>query len=164
MRKHGGEVFGTVNRGDGRAAQIMESLGRLDLDNLKSETEETGAESIWFGEVAAKAKKVARDLKLAYDVARARAAEDVRRSAAPGGLRSGERITDSLIKEGADLNPLVHKAHAAWSQAEYEADLAESAKFALARKHEHLQHLTGLLSAELNARGLLTPRPNRTPI
>ncbi len=148
MRAHRGDVFGKVSRGDGRDAEIVESLGRLDLDNVKGETEETGAEALWFGEVAARAKKTARDLRLAYDVTRARAANEARLNF----NAKGERYTVDQVKEAVDLHEKVQRAFAAWSDAEYQADLAESAKFTLARKHEHLQHLSGLLNQELLAR------------
>src|SRR6266850_570161 len=33
MRPSKGQVFGSINRGDGRTAQVVESLGRLELDD-----------------------------------------------------------------------------------------------------------------------------------
>lgn len=150
MRKGKGDVFGSINRGDGRTTEVVESLGRLDLDNLVGESTEIGAESIWFGEVAARAKKAARDLRMALEVARANAGKHARLDL----VGRGERVTDAHVKELTDTHPSVLTAHAAWSQAEYEADLAESAKYAIARKHDHVKELTGLLTQEMGARSV----------
>jgi len=157
MRKHRGETFAVVKLGD-RDQHVNEGLARIDLDNLHDETQETGAEAVWYGVVAARARRLAREAELTLKVTEAVCRKEADAAAAqPSSGR--EKLTVDQRKDQATLDPRYKDAALAWIEAEERAEIAESAKFAVVRKQEHLAQLSALLLQEEAARRGRTMTP-----
>lgn len=154
----------TLDLGD-RSVQVADGLGRLDMDNLLEETEEAGAQCIWFGTLHARARRHAGELRLQRDVQAATLARDYRAGAVQ---RAEKPPTDKAVADYVLLNPDYQRAYRAHLDAEEKADVLENVKFTLARKQETCRAMAGLITAEHFARrgpdALPRPGSGRTPL
>ncbi len=64
----------------------------------------------------------------------------------------GQKLTVDQRKDAIFLTPKYQEAHRAWLDAVEAGEIAESAKYATIRKHDHVTQLTGLLAQELAAK------------
>jgi hypothetical protein len=128
----------------GRAVEIANSLGRINLDNLRDEIQETGAEAMWFGTLSAQARRVANEAKLDLDIFTAQLDQEYRRQSEARAVKA----TEDNIKSQVKLDPRYRTKYVEYLQAEEKASVVESAKFTIARKQSTLENLVGLLIAE----------------
>ena len=142
-----GKPLATIRAGD-RELQIVDSLGRIDLDNLRDEIQSTGPEAIWFGILTGEAKRRAGRAKLFLEQTEARLGKQARQDA----LARAVKTTNDAVREEVVLHPEYGAAYEQWVDAEADAQIVESAKYAVARKQSTLEQLVGLLMAEEGAR------------
>lgn len=147
MPKPETRVLARVRAGD-REIEMVSSLGRIDLDNLRNEIEETGAEAVWWGILAGEAKRKAGQAKLFLEQTEARLGKEARTLA----LQRAVKTTNDAVREEIVLHPDYGAAYKQWVDAEADASMVDSAKFTIARKQSTLEQLTGLLFAEEGAR------------
>lgn len=150
-----------------RTIELVDGLGRIDLDNMAEETQETGAVALWWGDFAARAKKRAGQFGLRKDVVRAQLSMEKRQEL----VQRGEKITEGLVDSMITTDLRYQQAYNEWLQAVEDADKIESAKFTIARKQSTLQALAPLLFQEHAARRppvvdpvATTNAPVRTPV
>lgn len=136
-----------VNLGD-RAVAIVDSLGRIDLDNLRREVEEAGANSLWWGVLTAQARRRAGEAKLALEIEEGRLYAEHQQAAA----NRGEKLTVDAIRSLVRLDPRYREAATLHLTAVESAEAVESAKYALVEKARTLQALAGLVMQEEWAR------------
>src|SRR5229473_1884121 len=120
-----------------RTINMVESLGRIDMDNLREEIEETGAIALWWGDYSARARRLANDLKFQSEIVHAEVAQMVRREM----VKKGERVTEDQVKEQCRLDTTYQAAYRAYLDAEADAEKIESAKFTIARKQSTCEAL-----------------------
>lgn len=148
----------TLDFGD-RAVEVTDALGRIDLDDLRGETEDAGALSIFYGGLHARAKRRASEAEEAKDVAWARLAREYRQAA----LKRNEKPVNDQVDAHVQTHPEYQAAVTHWLDMQEQADLMESVKFTMARKQSHLEAISQLLvQEELARRGPVPPR--RTPV
>jgi len=148
MRPGRGQKFGTVKTVSGEY-EIVESLGRIDFGHLALEVEETGAEVLWWGEVAAKATRRANDLERQMDYVQA----DLRRKVRAGATARLEKMTVDAVDDEVTVHPVYQQAIKDYHAALEDAQKSENAKFTIARKQEQLQGYASRVLAELAALG-----------
>jgi hypothetical protein len=130
-----------------RTVNLVESLARIDLDNLSRETEEIGVTALWWGHLAAQARRRANELEFVRDHIKAELGKEARIKL----KQMGERVTEDGVKEIVMLDPRYKVAFDRHLDAEAAANTIDSAKFTIARKQSHMEALTPLLLAEHNA-------------
>jgi hypothetical protein len=140
-------LISQIDIGD-RTVHLVESLARIDLDNLHEEVETTGEVALWWGNFSAQAKRRAADFKLALEILEAQLSLEKRQQI----LKQGEKITEDFVKNLLRTDPRYAEASRAYLDAQEAADKIESAKFTIARKQENLSALTPLLFPEEGAR------------
>lgn len=144
-----------------RTVQVVDGLGRIDMDNLREETEEAGAQCLWFGTLHARAKKRADAAKLARDVQAATIAKQVRAVA----IGRAERPTDKTVADAVLLHPDYQRAAHVYLDAQEQADVLENVKFTLARKQDTCRALAAITADEHFARqGPRDGGPRRMPM
>lgn len=153
MGRDKGRVFATINHGP-QAVEVAESLGRINLDNLREEMEVVNAESVWWGTVHASAKRRSNEAKAHMEVVRAQLRNLIRQTAAAGQIPGSKERgpTVDAVNDGVILHPDFQAAQQAYFVAEEQSDVAETAKFALVRKSEQLTSLAVLVVQEEMAR------------
>ena len=132
---------------DGRAIKITESLGRLDLDNLKGEIREIGSTAVWWGILTANAKRRANDTKLSVEIIKAQLGREKRQSFEARGIK----ITERAIEEEMVLDPRYREVMEAYHQAQETADTVESTKYAIVGKSQNLAALAPMIAQEARA-------------
>jgi hypothetical protein len=135
-------------------------LGRIDLDRLPEEFADAGSDAIWWGELAAQAKRRAGELKVRLDILKAQLGSTARAQA----IARAERPTDRAVEEVAIQQPEYWQAQTAWLEAQEHAEILESAKYALVRKQSALESLGNLVVQELQATRPAVFVPRRTPV
>lgn len=156
MPRRPGKTLASVSV-QGQSSNLVDGLARIDLDDLSGELEATGADALWWGILAARARRRANELKFSLDVLFGQLAKVERQAAA---ARS-ERITDQGVKEHVHSDPRYNALHQQWLDAEEAADIAESAKFTIARKQSTLEQMAGMIAQDIKASH---PRPQRLPV
>jgi hypothetical protein len=150
------EVF--IDLGD-RKVRIAESFGRIDLENLAGEIEESGAYCVFYAMLAARAHRREGDAKRALDVKMATLARRTRADA----IVRGEKTTENAVTESVQVHPEYEQAYQDWLQARENYELVESVKFSLARKQDTCKELVALLLQERFATTLPPQVPYETP-
>lgn len=158
-------VFETLVMPGDRAVEITESIGRINLDDLRGELEATGGQVVWLGVVAAQARRRANATKVALDVQLAALDKMTRNRMAA----NGEKPTEAAVTASIRLDPAYLSVYEVHHEALYAAEVAESAKYACVQKMKNLESLAGLLvQEELARRGpspaILPSRPKRQPV
>lgn len=154
-----------IDFGD-RKAEVSDSLGRIDLENLHDEVQDAGAQVIFYGGLHARAKRRASDAETLKDVTWSRLAKQEREKA----LLRNTKLTDRAVEELVQTLPEYQAAVQHWLDATEQADLLENVKFTLARKQSTLEAMMPLLLQEVAARRGPTPShepilpPRRTPV
>lgn len=144
-----------------RTVEITDTLGRIDYDDLKGESERIGAEVIWFGVLAAAAKRRASQATLATRVKEASLFKKYRQRA----KALGEKVTEGDLKESVHLDPEYAKVFEELFEKEEQASIIESTKFALVQKSRDLNALTNVQAAQAERLELVThPTGARTPM
>ncbi len=169
MRRDRGRVFTTIAH-QAQAVEVTESLGRISMDNLREEVENTGAEAVWWGQIAASARHAADQARAHMEVVRAQLRNAVRQAAmagypGPTGRRDPSTTVDA-INDGVVLHPDFQAAQAAYFAAEEKAMIAESVKYAVVQKGQHLANHLGhlVVQEELARRSATTPAPTRRAV
>lgn len=132
-----------VDLGD-RKARIAESLGRIDMENLTSEIEECGAQSVFYAMLCARAHRREGDAKRTLDVKMATLARKTRSDA----VARGEKTTENSVTESVQVHPEYMSAYEEWLKAREAYEVVESVKFSLARKQDTCRELVTLLAQE----------------
>lgn len=164
-----GEPIATFHA-TGRAISIAESLGKIDLDNLREEVAETGSEAVWYGVLAAQTRRVANLAKLELEILQAQLGKETRQGMANRGLQAGRgEFTADGVRDLVTTDPRYRAAYEAYLTAEEHASIVESAKFAVVQKTKTLESLVPLLFPQQRIHDDLrdrSPAPHvpRTPV
>jgi len=146
-----------LNLGD-RAVEITESLGRIDLDNLRDEVQDAGALSVFYGSLHARAKRRASEAELTRDTV----AAELRKRLRGAAFGRGEKVTETALADLAETHQDYQEAAKRHLKLQEQADILEGVKFTIARKQSTCEALVSLLVQEELARR--EPRiPQRTP-
>src|SRR3990167_8523625 len=137
----------TMSTGRTFTDEQLQALGRLNLDNLREEISQVGAEAIWWAVLSAQARRAENDEKLNLDILKAQLAKDYRTQA----VARGERATDASTQEAVLIDPRHQDAARRYLNAQESANILESVKFTLARKQSTLEALAGLVVQEIKA-------------
>jgi hypothetical protein len=138
---------------ESRSYELVDSLGKINLDNLSEEISETGAEQIWWGILSAQARKRSRIAEFNAKQVRARRRRHFRKEATDRGETPGRGLfTNDAIDDAVNLDAEYIKALHDEFDAEEAANVVESAKFTIIRKNENLGHLAGVVAQELAAK------------
>lgn len=151
-----------VDLGD-RVAQIVASLGRIDTENLKLEVEEVGATAVWWGLLNAEAQRQAGLASLDEELTKARLNKIVREEA----IARGEKPTVDQVAAMILAHPDSQNARLATLNAEANASMIESVKYAVVQKSKTLEALAGMIVEELRARvdpSIRAQQTLRTPL
>ena len=166
MRRERGDALARVLV-NGQAADLVESLGRINLDNLTEEVQETGAEQIWWGIMAARAERQAAQADFDTKTLRAEKRRQYRADAVNRGEQPGRGgFTNDAIDDAVQLDPAYQSAARKALEAREAAEMVQSAKYAIIQKNDNIGNLAPLLSQERYARAE-PPRPStrpRTPV
>jgi len=152
------EVWATV-QASGKAVEITENLGRIDYDNLAKEVGDVNAEGNWWSILTARARKRAKNAAQDVDVLQAQ----LRKAARIAALSRGEKFTVDVINDEVTMDPRMIAAKRAVADAEEEAEILDSAKWALSGKGRMLQEIAGLVREEISARRAGVPFAPSTP-
>jgi len=131
-----------------RSIKIVESLGRINLDNLMDEVAEAGAQTIWWSTLAAMAGKELNTAQLALERLKA----EVGRSARVDANRRGDKITERGVEESVLTSLEVQKLQDHIVELQFNLSLLTDVKFAMNRKASTLESLAQLIVQEVNAR------------
>lgn len=130
-------IYVTLHLPEGQT-DIVQSLGRINYDDLRGESERTGGEVVWYGVLAAAAKRRASQAELAVKIMEARLARKYRSSQ----RQMGEKGTNDEVKELVRTDPEYLQFHEQWFAMEEQASVLESCKFALVQKQKDLNSIT----------------------
>lgn len=155
MKRRSTDIDMPADLGD-RVIQVTQSLGRIDLDNLGEEIEESGAWATFYGMMSARATRRADTAEALKDEMFARAKLRAREDA----QRRSVRLTDEQAKELASVDADYLAAQKEWIARKEAAKLVESTMFTLGRKQATCQELVRLLTEERLAH--LPPKPQKT--
>jgi hypothetical protein len=148
----------------GQKAEVSDALGRIDLDNLRDEVQDAGAQVIYYGGLHARAKRRASEAETLRDVTWSRLAKEARDNA----FKRNDKLTDKAVGEFVQTHAEYQAAVQHWLDTTEQADLLENVKFTLARKQSTLEAIASLLIQEEFARrgpALSAPvPPRRTPV
>jgi hypothetical protein len=133
---------------DDRTVQIIASLGRIDTENLRQEVEEVGASAVWWGVLTAEARRQAGLATMQEDLAKANLNKSLREEA----VGRGEKPTVDQIAAAILAHKDTQAARLATLNAEANASMIESVKYAIVQKSKTLEALAGLIVEELRAR------------
>jgi hypothetical protein len=143
-----------IDLGD-RVVQLVASLGRINTENLKQEVEEVGATAVWWGLLNAEAQRQAGLAKLDEELTEARLNKTVREEA----IARGEKPTVDQVAAMIQVHAETQAARLATLNAEANASMIESVKYAVVQKSKTLEALASMITEELRARLV----PHSTP-
>lgn len=147
----------------GQTHDLVDSLGRIDFDRLREETEEANAQSIWWGILAAKATRTFREAEVMSQTAEANAILRLSKQS----VDKGFRWTDQAIKAAARADEAYLAAKKQEIEAQEAASMVESTKYACVQKAKNLEALGRLVAdqvwVEQGPRTDTSVRAPRTP-
>lgn len=141
------ERIARVDISGGSSADVVRSVGSIDMDNLTGEVSESGGFTLWWAHLKAQAEASVERLDLALDVLSAQKAKDFRIRQA----RSDQKTTEPMVAEHLMLDADVQAAKEALIEAKEKASLVRSAYDAAQQKSRTLQNLTFLIGQEHGA-------------
>ena len=136
-----------VDIAGGSSADVMRSVGSIDMDNLTGEVSEAGGFTLWWAHLKAQAEAAVERLDLALDVLSAEKAREFRTKQA----RLDAKTTEPMVAEHLTLHPEVIAAKEALIEAKSKATIVRAAYDAAQQKSRTLQNLTFLIGAEHGA-------------
>lgn len=132
---------------NGRTIPITDTVGRIDLDDLKREISEIGSEQTWWGILSANADRRANDAKLTLEITKAQIGREKRQSFEARGIK----VTERAIEEELILDPRYQDATKLYHEAVETASIMESTKFSVVNKATNLGALAPLVAEEVRA-------------
>jgi hypothetical protein len=128
----------------GKNLEVLDTLGRIDFDDLAGEIARTGGEAIFWGIASADAKARANQADLKAKVTRVQVSQRFRKLA----RELGEKSTEGSIGESTTLDPEVTETEQAAIEAERVAGLIQAVLFAIVQKSKTLGELAGVVRDE----------------
>jgi hypothetical protein len=142
-----GERIVTIDIAGGSTADVLRSVGSIDMDNLTGEVSESGGYTLWWAHLKAQAEASVERLDLALDVLSAEKAKEFRVKQA----RADAKTTEPMVAEHLTLHPEVIAIKEALIDAKAKASMVRAAYDAAQQKSRTLQNLTFLIGAEVGA-------------
>jgi hypothetical protein len=131
----------TVN---GREIEIVDRIGRIDLDDIAGEIEGVGAEQVWWSVLAAHARHASNVAKLTLDTVRAELGREKRKLFEA----LGQKITEAKVDEEVNLDTRFQAASLKHFDAIRDADIAEGVKYVCVQKARSSEALAPILTRE----------------
>ena len=136
-----------VDIAGGSSADVLRSIGNIDMDNLTGEVSEAGGFMLWWAHLKAQAESAVERMDLALDVLSAEKAKEFRTKQA----RLDAKTTEPMVSEHLMLHPEIIAAKEALIEAKSKASIVRAAYDAAQQKSRTLQNLTFLIGSEYGA-------------
>lgn len=136
-----------VDIAGGNSADVVRSVGSINMDDLTGEVSEAGGYMLWWAHLKAQAESAVERQDLALDVLSAEKAREFRLKQ----QRADAKTTEPMVAEHLMLHSEIIAAKEALIEAKAKATIVRAAYDAAQQKSRTLQNLTFLIGAEHGA-------------